>query len=168
VSKLKIAGIIRESIVDGPGIRFTVFAQGCPHHCEECHNPQTWSFDGGYEADSDQIIKEMKLNPILKGLTLSGGEPFCQSSPMAELSKAAHDAGYDVITYTGYTFENLLEKSEADEGIKLLLEQTDFLIDGLFIRKLKSFDLRFKGSSNQRTIDVKASLKSGNVVIADI
>lgn len=165
---IRLSGIIRESIVDGPGVRFTVFAQGCPHHCEGCHNPKTWPFEGGFETDTNRIINEMKANPLLKGITLSGGEPFCQADGMAELAREAHSAGYDVITYTGYTFEELFKKSKTNSGVRELLGQTDILIDGPFIMKLKSYELRFRGSSNQRIIDIKKTLESGKLITADI
>jgi anaerobic ribonucleoside-triphosphate reductase activating protein len=168
LSELRLAGIIRESIVDGPGIRFVVFAQGCPHHCFECHNPDSWSFEGGFLATPKQIIEEMSKNPLLKGLTLSGGEPFCQSAAMAELAQAAHDKGFDVITYTGFTFEELLEKSLSSAEVLNLLKNTDVLIDGPFIKEFKSYDLNFRGSYNQRIIDVKMSLKKGVAVLMHI
>jgi anaerobic ribonucleoside-triphosphate reductase activating protein len=168
VSRLKLVGIIRESIVDGPGIRFVVFAQGCPHGCSGCHNPETWAFGGGFEMSCEQIIAEMKKNPLLKGLTLSGGEPFCQSQAMAELGGAAHGAGYSVMTYTGFLYEELLDKARQEPAVLSLLEQTDILIDGLFIQELKTYDMSFRGSSNQRAIDVKASLDGGAVVEADL
>lgn len=106
--QIKIAGLVPESIVDGPGIRFTVFTQGCPHHCPGCHNPQTHDFAGGEWKDTDEIIAQFQQNPLLKGITLSGGDPFVQPAACAELARAAHKAGKDVITYTGYTFEQLL------------------------------------------------------------
>ncbi len=165
MNKLRLAGIVRESIVDGPGIRFTVFAQGCPHRCKGCHNPQTWEFLSGFETDCDTIIWEMKKNPMLQGLTLSGGEPFCQALPMAELAHRAHGGGFDVVTYTGFTFEELMERAKREEGVMALLEQTDILVDGPFIQNLKSYGLHFRGSANQRLIDVKSSL-SGELVTA--
>jgi anaerobic ribonucleoside-triphosphate reductase activating protein len=158
---LRLAGVIRESIVDGPGIRFTVFTQGCPHACPGCHNPETWAPDGGYETTVANLIAEIRKDPLLKGVTLSGGEPFTQSAAMAELSQEVHALGLDVMTYTGYAFEDLLEMSSADPGIMQLLKQTDILVDGKFIRELKSLELRFRGSSNQRVIDVRKSLETG-------
>jgi anaerobic ribonucleoside-triphosphate reductase activating protein len=168
VSKLRLAGLIRESIVDGPGIRFVVFAQGCPHHCYGCHNRQTWAFEGGFETTPAQITAEMVKNPLLSGLTLSGGEPFCQSSTMTELAQAARDKGFNIITYTGFTFEKLLDKSLAESAVMALLKQTDTLIDGPFIKKLKSYELSLRGSANQRIIDVKASLKKGAVMLKQL
>ena len=166
--QLRLAGVIRESIVDGPGIRFVVFAQGCPHQCIGCHNPQSWSFDGGFIAQPGQIIEEMLKNPLVKGLTISGGEPFCQSAAMAQLAQAARQNGFDVITYTGFTFEKLLEQVKTDPAVLELLCYTDILIDGPFIQDLKSYELRFKGSSNQRMIDVKPSLERGKAVLIQL
>lgn len=168
MSTLKLSGIIRESIVDGPGIRFVVFTQGCPHHCPGCHNPQTWAFTGGFETTPEKVFAEIIKNPLLKGVTFSGGEPFCQPEALAELAQMVHSRGLNVITYTGYTFEELIKKSAESPGILQLLKQTDILIDGPFIQELKSYELTFTGSSNQRIIDVKRSLEKGEAVIANI
>jgi anaerobic ribonucleoside-triphosphate reductase activating protein len=166
MGRLTISGIIRESIVDGPGIRFVVFAQGCPHHCECCHNPQTWPFEGGKTVAVQKIADEIKKDPLISGVTLSGGEPFCQPEGMSELAGAAHAAGLDVIAYTGYLYEKLIEMSESSPEVMGLLKQVDVLVDGPFVTSLKSYELKFKGSSNQRAIDVKKSLDQGNAVLA--
>ncbi len=168
LSTLRLAGIIRESIVDGPGIRFTVFAQGCPRRCPGCHNPQTWSFEGGFAAEPGQIVAEMKKDPLVSGLTLSGGEPFGQAAAMAELARAAGEAGYHVLCYTGYLYEELLALAGEDPATLALLRHIDVLIDGPFVQALKSYELRFRGSSNQRIIDVPASLRAGHAVAATI
>ena len=161
---LKLAGIIKESIVDGPGIRMTIFVQGCPHHCKGCHNPESWSFDGGEEGDIDIIIRAAKRNPLLKGLTFSGGEPFCQADALADLAVMCHENNLNVIVYTGYTFEQLLDGFEENPHWKRLLENTDYLIDGPFILEQKSLMLHFRGSKNQRFLDVKKSLEQGIAV----
>ena len=168
MSVLKLAGIVRESIVDGPGIRFTVFAQGCPRRCPGCHNPQTWAFAGGSESEPAQILAEMKKDPLIAGLTLSGGEPFSQPAAMAELACLARAAGYHVLCYTGYRYEELLALAGEKPAVLELLRHVDALIDGPFLKELKSYDLRFKGSSNQRTIDVPASLRSGLITEVDL
>lgn len=168
MSKVKLAGVVRESIVDGPGIRFVVFAQGCPHHCPGCHNPQTWPFEGGNETDTSKVAFEMKKNPLLSGVTLSGGEPFCQPRPMAEIARDVHTMGLNVMTYTGYTYERLVELGEKDGAVRELLGQTDILVDGRFVSGLKSYDLNFRGSSNQRIIDVIRTQKEHRIVEADI
>ena len=161
---LRLAGVIRESIVDGPGIRMVVFAQGCPHHCKGCHNPETHDPAGGYDSTVGNLLREAKKNPLLKGLTLSGGDPFFQANGFARLAKAAHEAGYNIITYTGYTFEELLAGLEAHEGWEALLRETDILVDGKFILEERSLSLQFRGSKNQRVIDVPASLKAGKAM----
>lgn len=166
MSELRLAGIVRESIVDGPGIRFVVFAQGCPHHCPGCHNPQTWPFAGGFSATPQQLWAEIGKNPLLTGVTLSGGEPFCQSAAMAELAKAVHELGLNVITYTGFTFEELLNRQRREPAVGDLLRQSDMLIDGPFLKERQSYELPFTGSTNQRIIDVAASLKQNAVVLA--
>jgi anaerobic ribonucleoside-triphosphate reductase activating protein len=161
--ELKIAGTANDSIVDGPGIRFTIFTQGCPHHCEGCHNPQTHSFDGGTVIDTDELLNKIKGNPLLDGVTFSGGEPFCQAQVLAELGREIKKLGLNIITYTGYDFEELY-KNRDKNGWGELLEVTDFLIDGKFILAQKDWNIRFRGSSNQRYLDCRASLDSGEAV----
>lgn len=156
---LRVSGIVEESVVDGPGLRFVVFAQGCPHRCQGCHNPGTWDFEGGKTITVEELLKKIRANPLLKGVTLSGGEPFAQASQMAELAKEVKGTGMDVITYTGYTFEKLLTLCESDPGIKSLLENTDYLIDGPYLKDQRDLGLPFRGSRNQRFLDVRASLE---------
>lgn len=167
MTKLRLAGVIKESIVDGPGIRFTVFVQGCPHKCRGCHNPQTHDYAGGYDSSVERIIEEIKKNPILQGVTLSGGEPFEQAEALAELAKQAHGMGLNIVTYTGYTFERLVEGFNDNPGWKSLLEETDYLIDGPFILEQKSLMLHFRGSKNQRILNVKESLKENRAIEAE-
>ncbi|MBQ9262647.1 MAG: anaerobic ribonucleoside-triphosphate reductase activating protein [Clostridia bacterium] len=161
--KIRIAGTVNESIVDGPGLRFSVFTQGCPHHCPGCHNPNTHDPMGGHEEDTAELIARMKKNPLLSGLTLSGGDPLMQSEACLELAKAAHQAGLNVWMYTGFVWEKLLE--ENDPARMALLRETDVLVDGPFILAERSLELEFCGSKNQRLIDVPASFKSGQVVL---
>lgn len=165
MSKIRLAGVIRESIVDGPGIRLTVFTQGCPHHCEGCHNPQTHDFDGGYISDTDNILKAIKQNPMLQGVTFSGGEPFMQCLPLTELAKECHNLGLNVMVYTGYTFEQLINNFEKNPQWKELLENIDILVDGPFIMAERSLMLHFRGSKNQRILDVAKSLQTGKAII---
>ncbi|MBO5560659.1 MAG: anaerobic ribonucleoside-triphosphate reductase activating protein [Firmicutes bacterium] len=162
--KIRLAGTVNDSIVDGTGIRFTVFVQGCPHKCKGCHNPQTHDFNGGYDADTDDILEQAKKNPLLEGLTFSGGEPFMQPLPLCDLAKKAHKSGFNIFCYTGFLYEQLLEDAEK----RSLLDEVDFLIDGPFIEEQKSLLLTFRGSKNQRIIDVKKSRAAGTVVLADI
>lgn len=168
MAKLRLAGVIRESIVDGPGIRMTVFTQGCPHHCKGCHNEQTWDFECGYESSTERILEEAQKDPLLKGLTFSGGEPFSQAENMAILAKDAKALGYDIFCYTGYTFEKLVQEFDTHPEYKALLEQCDWLVDGPFVLEKRSLMLKFRGSTNQRILDVKKSLESGVAVDADI
>ncbi len=168
MKELRLAGVIRESIVDGPGIRMTIFTQGCPHHCEGCHNPQTHEFGGGYLSHPENILKAIDSNPLLKGVTFSGGEPFMQAEALAELAVEIHRRGLNVLTYTGFTFEQLLESFERFPERKKLLEQTDYLIDGKFVLALRSLDLKYRGSSNQRIIDVRKSLEEKRVVETEL
>ncbi len=161
--KLKICGVIPESIVDGKGFRYVIFTQGCPHHCPGCHNPQTHDFNAGKWADTDKIIDEISENPLLKGVTFSGGEPFCQPKPLSLLAKTIHQKKLDVTVFTGFTYEELIKKNDTD--INALLDETDILIDGPFIQKEKDLTLTFKGSRNQRVIDMKKTRKFGKIVL---
>ena len=161
---MKIAGTVQDSIVDGPGFRFTLFTQGCPHKCPGCHNPQTHDFSGSEELSTDEIIKKLLSNPLTDGITFSGGEPFEQASDCAVIAAAARQHGLNVWCYSGYTFEELLEKSRADSGVMELLKLTDVLVDGKFILEEKSYNVPWRGSRNQRLIDVKKSLEQQSAV----
>ncbi len=165
--KLRIAGTVNDSIVDGEGIRFTVFTQGCPHHCEGCHNPQTHDFDGGEIIESDEIIEKIKKNPLLDGVTFSGGEPFCQAEALADMGRKIKVLGLNIVTYTGYTFEELYENQEKCHWNELLAV-TDILIDGKFILSQRDWNLKFRGSSNQRYIDCQRSLEEGRAIEIEI
>lgn len=167
MDKLRIAGIVDESIVDGPSIRMTIFVQGCPHHCNGCHNAHTWDFDGGHEMSTDDIIAKALKNPLIKGITLSGGEPFCQARALTEVARAVKEKGLNVFAYSGYTFEELLNGFDKHPEWRDLLEQCDYLVDGKFIQAEKSLALRFRGSRNQRILDVKKSLQSGIATLSE-
>lgn len=157
------AGLQADSIVDGEGIRTVLWTQGCPHNCKGCHNPQTHDFNGGEEIEVEEVIEALKEIKNQDGITLSGGDPVCQSEACYEISKAAHEMGLNVWCYTGYTYEAmLLSKSK-----RKLLEEIDVLVDGKFVLEEKSYDLYFKGSRNQRIIDVQKSLKEERVVLVD-
>ena len=156
---IRIAGTVDDSIVDGPGFRYTVFTQGCSHHCPGCHNPETHDFAGGRTVDTDAIVAQMRANPLLDGLTLSWGDPMEQPAPCAELARQAHALGLNVWCYTGYTLEQLLQ--EADPDRMALLRETDVLVDGPFLLAQRSLELKYCGSRNQRLIDVKKTLSSG-------
>ncbi len=165
---LRLAGVIRESVVDGPGWRFVVFAQGCKHNCEGCHNPETHDMNGGYESSAERIIEAVKQDKLLKGVTFSGGDPFEQAENFSVLARMVHELGLDVVTYTGYTFEQLYKGMAKNEGWQHLLEQTDILIDGRFILAKKSLNCKFRGSTNQRVLDSKKSLETGKAVEIEI
>lgn len=163
--KIRIAGIEEESIVDGPGIRLVVFTQGCSHKCKGCHNPETHNYNGGYDIGIDDIIKMVKSNPLLDGITISGGDPFEQAYESSRLAKRVKELGLNVITYTGYRFEEIISKARYDEGFRELLLETDILIDGRFEISKKDLTLPFRGSKNQRMIDVKNSLINKKIIL---
>nr|WP_319489621.1 anaerobic ribonucleoside-triphosphate reductase activating protein [uncultured Caproiciproducens sp.] len=161
--KLKICGTEPESIVDGKGFRYVIFTQGCPHACPGCHNPQSHDFSAGKWADIDTLFAEICENPLLKGVTFSGGEPFCQPLPLVELAKRIHEKKLDLTVFTGYTYEELIDRR--DPGIDALLSETDILIDGPFLLEQKDLTLVFRGSRNQRIIDMNRTRQSGTVVL---
>lgn len=163
MSKLRLAAPCNiDSIVDGPGLRIVVWTQGCPHHCPFCHNAQTQPFEDGFEVDSDEIIKFIQSSHLQAGVTLSGGEPFMQAKALIPVAQAAIDMGLNVWAYSGFTYEEIL----SDEDKKALLEYVDVLVDGRFVNDLKHYKLRFKGSRNQRIIDVKQSLAEHKVILS--
>ena len=162
MAKIRISGVVNDSIVDGPGLRLTIFTQGCPHHCEGCHNPQTHSYKGGRKISIKKLEKEITSNPLLQGVTFSGGEPFLQAKNLITLAKFIKEQGLELACYTGYLYEVLLGDSVPFS--KELLKYIDILIDGKFVISQKSMNLKFKGSSNQRTIDVQKSLQENKVV----
>ena len=161
--KLRIAGTVNDSIVDGPGIRYTIFTQGCPHHCPGCHNPQTHDFAGGQDADVEKILEEIFNNPILSGVTFSGGEPFCQAEALLPIAEAIKEKGKHLMIYTGYLLEYLQKMENA--GVQRLLELADVIVDGPFILAEKNLTLSYRGSENQRVIDMVKTRKSGEVVL---
>ena len=161
--RISLSGVTGDSIVDGPGLRLTIFTQGCLHHCPGCHNPNTHDPEGGSWADTEDILAAAAENPLLDGITLSGGDPFLQPVPCLALAEGAHKIGLNVWTYTGYTWEALLEENDAEK--LALLKETDVLVDGPFLLAERSLELRFCGSRNQRLIDVKKSLAEDKVVL---
>ena len=157
--QIRIAGLVPESYVDGDGIRYAVFMQGCLRNCAGCHNPATHALDGGRLIDTDEIVSAIKKNPLLDGITLTGGEPLLQIAPAVELARAAKSFGLSVWCYTGYTFEDLPAEAAP------LLEKVDVLIDGAFVESLRDLDLQFRGSRNQRIIDVNKSRVQNKIVL---
>lgn len=181
-ARLNLAGIMGESIVDGPGIRFAVFCQGCPHHCEGCHNPETHPFEGGTPVRVGKILEQIDKDPILRGVTFSGGEPMCQAEGFLQLAKGVKARGLDIVIFTGYKYEDITayinDSEDKLEGynkdiMKLvdrqaaaeLMELVDILIDGRFKLDERDLTLRFRGSRNQRVIDMAATREKGEVIL---
>lgn len=154
--KIRIAGILKESVVDGPGIRYVIFTQGCQHNCAGCHNPETHDLNGGYEIDIRDIINDIDRCAFLDGITFSGGEPFLQAASLLVLAEKIKERNYNILTYSGYTFEDLVSSDNLET--RKLLGLIDILIDGKFVLAKRDISLKFRGSKNQRIIDVKASL----------
>lgn len=159
---INLFGIAEDSIVDGPGIRTVFFAQGCPHHCKGCHNPESWPFSGGTSMDEEKLCQIARSNPLCRKVTFSGGEPFAQAEGFSKLAGLLKACGYEIAAYTGYTFEYLQE--HGTDAQRQLLSSIDVLVDGPFILELKSLELYFKGSRNQRVLDVKKSLAQNKPV----
>lgn len=163
--ELRIAGIVNDSVVDGDGYRFTIFTQGCPHACPSCQNPNTWDVSGGYLVDTDDLIPKILANPLLDGVTFSGGEPFSQAPPLADLAKKLRPHGLTLWCYTGYTFDALAARHEpaTDDLLSLL----DVLVDGPFLLAQRDLTLRFRGSKNQRIIDLNRTRAAGHVILKE-
>jgi len=163
---MRLSGITPESFVDGPGLRYVIFTQGCPHECPRCHNPETWDKDAGKEFSARQVIRQLKKQKKTKqGVTFSGGEPFLQAAELAEVALAARQMGWDVVTYTGFTYEELI--TDNNDDIKALLAVTDILIDGKYVHEFRDIGLKFRGSSNQRIIDIAQTREKGRIVLWD-
>ena len=163
--ELKISGTISDSIVDGPGLRYVIFTQGCPHKCPGCHNPQTHDFAGGTWADRDTILEPLRENPLLSGVTFSGGEPFVQAEPLAELASEIKAMKKHLMVYSGYTYEALEEMSHSRPGVAKLLLLADILVDGPYVEAQRDLTLPYRGSSNQRVIDLKKTRDCGTVTL---
>lgn len=163
-NQIRIAGLTDDSIVDGKGFRFVIFTQGCLHHCKGCHNPETWAMDGGNIMNIEEIEEKIARNGLLDGITFSGGDPFYQPKPCAELAKWAKSRGLNVWAYTGFLYEELLEMPE----VKEFLDLVDVLIDGPFILEEKSLLLNFRGSKNQRVIDLNETRNQNKIVLLEV
>lgn len=159
--RVRLAGQVSESIVDGPGLRYVLFTQGCPHHCHGCHNPNTHDFASGEDVTLFEVYQQIRRNPLLRGVTFSGGEPFCHGRALLPLAAVLKKQGYHLMAYTGYTFEQLLLQNSSFYFLSLL----DILVDGPFLEQEKSLDLRFRGSRNQRVLDLPASLRLSQPVL---
>lgn len=160
---MRIFGLVQDSIVDGPGFRFACFVQGCPHRCPGCHNPDSHDPAGGRELSVEEVAGELLKNPLTDGLTLSGGEPFAQPGDCLALAREAHAHGLNVWGYSGWTFEYL--RDQGTEAQRALLAELDVLVDGPFLLAERTLNLPWRGSRNQRVIDVPASLAAGEAVV---
>ncbi len=165
--KIRLAGILKESLVNGPGMRRVFFSQGCTHNCRGCFNPETHDFNGGFLWDVDELIEDIKDNPLLKGVTFSGGDPFQQSEAFAYMAEELKKQGINIWSYTGYTFEYLLENAHKNPSWRIMLSNIDVLVDGQFKEELKEEGLKYRGSSNQRIIDVRKSMINNKVITLD-
>ena len=162
--QIRLAGILPNSNANGPGLRKAFFSQGCSHGCPDCFNKHTWSFSGGVMKDCDELINETLDETYLSGVTFTGGDPFDQPEPFAYMAKAFKDK-LNIWAYTGYTWEQLIKLAETNIHIKTMLDCIDVVVDGPFIKEKHSDQIEFRGSTNQRIIDVKESLKQNKVII---
>ena len=162
--RIRLSGEVLDSIVDGSGLRFAIFTQGCPHRCLGCHNPHTHDMEGGYLTDTDTLIARMKADPLLSGITLTGGEPFAQANECLTLARGARALGLSVWIFSGYTYDEL---NAMDGHAAALLNECDVLVDGRYDKAQRSLTLKFRGSRNQRIIDLIATRRQGDVIILD-
>ncbi len=160
---INVCGIEKESIVDGPGFRYVLFVQGCPHRCKGCHNPESWSFDAGYDMTTEEVFRQIRKNPHLRGVTFSGGEPFEQVPALLELAGMIREAGLSLMSYTGYTIEELQERHDPETD--RLLGMLDILVDGRYVEAERNLTLVYRGSDNQRVIDMNKSRAEGRIVL---
>jgi anaerobic ribonucleoside-triphosphate reductase activating protein len=159
---IRVAGVVNDSITDGPGLRLTLFVQGCLRSCTGCHNPEALPLEGGQEYTADEVFALIRKNPLLTGVTFSGGEPLLQAAALLPLAKMIKEEGLDLAIYTGYTFEAIL--GENDPQVLALLSLADILIDGPFLLRERNLSLRFRGSENQRILDVPRSLAAKSAI----
>ena len=162
--RLATPDIQADSVVDGEGIRAVIWTQGCPHHCQGCHNPETHDFNAGYLVDVDTIKEQIKNLTFHTGITLSGGDPLMQVEACLDIARFTKDLGLDIWCYTGFTFEELIIASKTKPIIKDFLNTIDVLVDGKFKLEEKTYDSVFRGSKNQRIIDTKKSLAKDKLV----
>lgn len=160
---IRIFGLVGDSIVDGPGLRFGIFVQGCSHNCPGCHNPESQPAAGGTVYTLSQVRDDVLANKLITGVTFSGGEPFEQADACAPLARKLKEDGYKIWAYSGYLAEDLLARSEADPATRTFLENIDVLVDSPFVESLQSYDLKWRGSSNQRLIDMPKTLEAGEI-----
>lgn len=164
--KIRLAGeMTTDSIVDGEGIRSVIWTQGCRHDCPGCHNPETHDFNSGYEVEVSKVIDEIDKLEFQDGITLSGGDPLYQVDAVLEIAKHCQEVGLNVWCYTGFTMEALLKRISKEDNLKELLSNIDVLVDSPFILEKKSYNVPFRGSTNQRIIDCKKSIKEKKVCL---
>lgn len=168
---IRIADIIKESTVDGEGWRYVIFTQGCSHNCKDCHNPQTHDFNGGKDIKVTFILEDILNNPLIDGITLSGGDPFFQASKLIELCKAIKNNNLTIWAYTGFIFDEFMKfknNLDCDKRINKdmleLLNYIDVVVDGPYIQEQRTLQLKFRGSTNQRLIDVKNTFKNNKII----
>ena len=160
ITMIRVLSIIEDTMVDGPGFRTSIYCAGCRHKCPGCHNPQSWDFSGGREMSTEELMRIIVADPYAN-VTFSGGDPMYQAAGFAELARAIHRrTNKDIWCFTGFRFEDLIQHDQRE-----LLEQLDVLVDGPYVASLRDPDLLFRGSSNQRIIDVQASLFASEVVL---
>jgi anaerobic ribonucleoside-triphosphate reductase activating protein len=167
-NKIRLSGITRESVVDGLGFRYVLYAQGCPHRCKGCHNPSTHSFEGGELVDVESILKDIEKHPFLDGVTCSGGECFEKAVQFAYIAKEVKSKGLNVWAYTGYTLEEILENKDNKKGWQEFIKYIDVLVDGRYQEDKKDMSLCFRGSTNQRIIDMQRTLKTGKLSLFNV
>lgn len=160
---IRVCGIEPESIVDGPGFRYVLFVQGCPHRCPGCHNPESHDPKGGHDMTVGEVFDQIMENPHLRGVTFSGGEPFEQVPALLELGKAVREAGLSLMSYSGYTYEELINRHDPETDA--LLDLLDILVDGRYVEALRNLTLIYRGSENQRVIDMNKTRAAGEVVL---
>lgn len=158
---IRVAGIVGESVTDGPGIRFVLFVQGCPRRCPGCHNPQTQCLNGGVLMNARDIMNQIARDPLVSGVTFSGGEPFLQAGKLLPIARECRRRGLNVMTYSGWTFEELLAQN--DPAWNALIELSDVIVDGPYLQEYRSSSAKFRGSINQRLVNVALSLKTHSI-----
>lgn len=159
---MQVAGIVNDSITDGPGLRLAVFLQGCLRKCKGCHNPETQPLEKGTKMSVQSIIDKIKANPLLQGVTFSGGEPMLQAAQLTELAKAVKAQNLELAIYSGYTFDELLAQDNPD--ITNLLKLADVLVDGEFVLEKRTLALKWRGSTNQRIIDLTETFRQNKII----
>ena len=160
---IRVCGIEPESIVDGPGFRYVLFVQGCPHRCPGCHNPESHDPDGGFDMTVGEVFSEIEARPHLRGVTFSGGEPFEQVPALLELAKLIRAKGLTLMSYSGYTYDELIARH--DPATDELLGMLDILVDGRYVEPLRNLTLIYRGSENQRVIDLNKTRAAGEIVL---